>query len=72
LGNKKFQVPTKDNKDGTFSIDWEPEDEGVHKVDVLVGGKPIKGSPFNIDVKPSKLGLDFFSKLSNKLKLDLG
>jgi len=53
LGNKKIPVPIKDKKDGTFEIDWEPEDEGVHHVDVLVGGKPVKGSPFQIDVKPT-------------------
>lgn len=39
-----------DNKDGTVTVRYQPTEEGLHKLDVLYNGKPIKGSPFEFYV----------------------
>jgi len=51
-GDETFPVNVKDNADGTFDVQWEPKDVGDYNVAVNVDGKPIKGSPFPIEVKP--------------------
>ncbi|XP_070558725.1 filamin-A-like isoform X9 [Ptychodera flava] len=40
----------KDNKDGTYNVSYTPTEEGPHKVDVKVAGKPIGKSPYNVGV----------------------
>jgi len=42
----------KDNGDGTYSVDYEPQDAGVHDIAVTLEGVPIKGSTFHVDIKP--------------------
>jgi len=42
----------KDNGDGTYRVDYTPEAAGKHDIDVELGGKPIKGSTFHVDIKP--------------------
>jgi len=41
-----------DNGDGTYRVDYAPEAAGRHDIDVELGGKPIKGSTFRVDIKP--------------------
>lgn len=42
----------KDNGDGTYAVEYSPEDAGVHDIAVTLDGKPIKGSTFHVDIKP--------------------
>ncbi|XP_071960405.1 filamin-A-like isoform X3 [Antedon mediterranea] len=48
-----------DNKDGTYKAEYTPVEEGPHKLDVKVAGKPVGKSPYNIGSKkgcdPSKV-----------------
>jgi len=48
----KGDVPAKlkDNGDGTYRVDYSPEDAGRHKIKVEVKDKPIQGSAFTVDV----------------------
>ena len=42
---------TVDNKDGTYSVSFTPQDIGEHKLSITICNKPIKGSPFVIYVR---------------------
>jgi len=42
----------KDNGDGTYAVQYEPTDAGVHDIQVTLDGVPIKGSTFHVDIKP--------------------
>jgi len=42
----------RDNGDGTYHVDYEPTDAGVHDISVTLDGVPIKGSTFHVDIKP--------------------
>jgi len=42
----------KDNGDGTYAVEYEPTDAGVHDISVTLEGVPIKGSTFHVDIKP--------------------
>jgi len=42
----------KDNGDGTYHVEYEPNDAGVHDISVTLEGIPIKGSTFHVDIKP--------------------
>jgi filamin len=37
-----------DNGDGTYSVDYEPQEEGEHQVAVTLEGNPIQGSAFHV------------------------
>jgi len=41
----------KDNKNGTYTVDYQPESSGNHKVHVLLDKVPIQGSPYSVNVK---------------------
>eukprot|EP01126_Amoeba_proteus_P015924 TRINITY_DN1725_c0_g1_i3.p1 TRINITY_DN1725_c0_g1~~TRINITY_DN1725_c0_g1_i3.p1 ORF type:complete len:773 (-),score=129.90 TRINITY_DN1725_c0_g1_i3:63-2303(-) len=41
-----------DNGDGTYLVEYAPDQAGAHDIDVELEGKPVKGSTFHIDVKP--------------------
>lgn len=34
------------------SVEYEPEEAGVHDIQVTLEGEPIKGSTFHVDIKP--------------------
>ena len=40
------------NRDGTYEITYTPRVKGEYRILVEVGGKPIKDSPFIVNVKP--------------------
>ena len=42
---------TVDNKDGTYSVSFTPQDVGEHKLSVKICNKPIRGSPFVMYVR---------------------
>ena len=42
---------TVDNKDGTYSVSFTPQDIGEHKLSITICNKPIKGSPFVLYVR---------------------
>jgi len=41
----------KDNNDGTYSVEYQPNDAGKHVVNVTLKGKNIKDAPFTVFVK---------------------
>ena len=56
-GPDRKEVPCEvlDNGDGTYDCVFTPEEVGRHNIDVLFGGEPVPGSPFNIKAeKPVK------------------
>jgi len=42
---------TVDNKDGTYSVSFTPQETGEHKLSITIHNKPIKGSPFVMYVR---------------------
>ena len=44
-------VKVKDNKDGTYSCSYKPDDKGYYTVKVSLDGQPVKDSPFEVQVK---------------------
>ena len=53
---QKRDVRPEDNKDGTVTIRYQPDEVGLHKLDVSYNDKPIEGSPFEFYVSPSSSG----------------
>jgi len=54
--NGPIKPEVKDNGDGTYTVDYAPEDAGNHTVNVLLDGIPIKDAPFHVNVNA---GADF-------------
>ena len=46
-----YTPEVKDNQDGTYEVKFTPWEVGPHKVDILYGKEPIKGSPLSMNVK---------------------
>jgi len=46
-------VPAKvtDNGDGTYNVEYSPEDAGAHKIEVTLRGKPVAKSPYHVNVR---------------------
>ena len=42
---------TVDNKDGTYSVSFVPQEAGEHKLSITIHNKPIKGGPFVMYVR---------------------
>jgi len=40
-----------DNGDGTYRVDYAPQDAGPHRVDVTLKNKPVANSPYTVNVK---------------------
>lgn len=40
-----------DNRDGTYKVEYAPQDAGQHKVDVTLKTRPVARSPYYVDVK---------------------
>jgi filamin len=49
-------APVTDNKDGTYTVNYEPKVDGPHQVAVELEGKPVAQSPYTVNVKK---GADF-------------
>jgi len=49
--NGPVPAKVKDNDDGTYTVDYKPEDAGKHRVDVTLKGVPVAKSPYNVNVK---------------------
>jgi len=49
--NGNIPATVKDNEDGTYTVAYQPQDAGKHKIDVNLKGKPIKDAPFSVLVK---------------------
>jgi filamin len=49
----KGDVPAKitDNGDGTYRVDYAPQDAGPTRIDVTLKNKPVADSPYNINVR---------------------
>ena len=39
-----------DRNDGTYFVEYLPPTEGPYEVDVTLDGKPIKGSPYTVQM----------------------
>lgn len=55
--DKPVPATVKDLGDGKFQVQYEPKEEGPHKLDVVAGGEHAPKCPVEVDVKPS-LDLD--------------
>jgi Filamin/ABP280 repeat. len=44
------QVDVKDNRDGTFALNYTPKECGKYTLDVAYDGIPVPGSPFEFEV----------------------
>ncbi len=51
--SKKVQVPVTNDPDGSFSFCYRPDRFGDHKIDVLINGRYVHGSPFTWKVEKS-------------------
>jgi len=49
----KGNVPAKitDNGDGTYNVDYAPNDAGPHRIDVTLKDKPVDRSPYTVSVR---------------------
>ena len=47
---KDTYVLISDNKDGTFTVDLNAKEPGVHSVELEWDGKPVPGSPFMVRI----------------------
>jgi len=49
----KGDVPAEviDNGDGTYTVNFAPQDAGPTRIDVSLKGKPVANSPYTINVK---------------------
>jgi len=50
-GPKPFNVSAKRNANGSYTVEGTPEHSGEYTVIVTQGGKPVRGSPFQVSVK---------------------
>lgn len=41
-----FQILEKDNGDGSFSFSFDPLVQGIYRIEILLNGENISGSPF--------------------------
>lgn len=41
----------KDNGDGTYTVEYEPEEAGPHVVEVTLKDEPVADSPYNVEVE---------------------
>jgi filamin len=49
----KGDVPAEvvDNGDGTYTVNYAPNDAGNHRIDVTLKNKPVANSPYNVNVR---------------------
>ena len=73
-------VECKDNGNGTYNLVYTPKTTGNLQLTILGEGEPVKGCPFNIDVKPEPdakkctisgdaLGVDIFHLINEPVEL---
>ena len=55
-----------DNNDGTYTASFTPVSRGDHQITIYARGKPIQGSPFDLQVC---LLLESFSHFTSRLVL---
>ncbi|XP_015782662.1 filamin-A isoform X2 [Tetranychus urticae] len=55
-----------DNQDGTYKVNYTPDDVGNYKIGVTFGGKPVPGAP--ITVKTTATGQADKCKIAQKIK----
>lgn len=44
-----------DCQNGTYKMTYTPPSVGIHELHVSISGQPVRGSPFEVDVKPVRL-----------------
>jgi len=50
--NGPVPVSVKDNGDGTYAVEYQPDNAGPYDIGVTLEDKHIKGSVFHVDIKP--------------------
>ncbi|XP_072015332.1 E3 ubiquitin-protein ligase TRIM45-like isoform X2 [Amphiura filiformis] len=50
---RSLPCPVEDNQDGTYGVKYTAQQSGMHSLSVCVNGTHIKGSPFQVRVKPT-------------------
>ena len=53
----KLPVQQKDNKDGTYSLSYKPNDIGRHEITIKHKDQHIGSSPFHVDVDYAEGGM---------------
>lgn len=53
-GPAKSYVKCHDNRDGTCSVVWTPTAAGIHKINIMLCGKPLSNSPYTVIVSDEK------------------
>jgi len=48
----EYKPDVTDNGDGTYNVEYQPDEPGLHTVKVNLEGVPIKDSPFKVRVDP--------------------
>mmetsp|Transcript_17569 Transcript_17569/g.24381 ORF Transcript_17569/g.24381 Transcript_17569/m.24381 type:complete len:756 (-) Transcript_17569:39-2306(-) len=56
--NYDVPVTVADNKDGTYSVTYNPIDHGEHKVEITLHGAPVADSPYTVGVHHSESAPD--------------
>jgi len=49
--NGPVPAKIKDNGDGSYNVEYSPQDAGAHKVMVTLKGKPVAKAPYHINVR---------------------
>ena len=60
----QLKTDIKDTKDGKYTVTYTPQDAGQHRLEILVNGQPMTGSPWIVQVHQHQyqFAFQFFSK----------
>ncbi|XP_054165990.1 filamin-A-like [Oppia nitens] len=72
-GPSKADIQCKDNEDGTISVTYVPPAEGVYKINIKFGEKPVIGSPYSAKItgeghKRNQLSVGHSNEVSLKVE----
>jgi filamin len=62
-----YLLPSKDNSDGTYSVNIDVTRSAPYQLSVSFGGVPVSGSPFRVNVLPAAVSLEHTSVSGNGL-----
>ncbi|XP_068675722.1 E3 ubiquitin-protein ligase TRIM71-like [Montipora foliosa] len=55
----QLKTDVKDTKDGKYTLTYTPQDAGQHRVEILVNGEPLTGSPWIVQVHQHQYQLEY-------------
>ncbi|XP_068676042.1 E3 ubiquitin-protein ligase TRIM71-like [Montipora foliosa] len=62
----QLKTDIKDTKDGKYTVTYTPEDAGQHRLEILVNGQPLTGSPWIVQVHQHQYQFAFQFGLGGK------